>query len=70
MADRLRRPLLLLLCLSLPLAAQAQSEPPVNPHWTGQHCTECHRDPGGAQIRTGDVRTMCLRCHPVEALHD
>ena len=68
MHERLRRPLLLLCCLSLPLAGQAQTEPTVNPHWTGQHCAECHRDPGGKEIRTGDIRTMCLRCHPVAEL--
>ena len=40
----------------------------VNPHWTGQHCSECHLEDNplekGVSLRNnGNVIKLCTRCH-------
>jgi len=36
----------------------------VDPHWTGEHCTQCHVAEKGPDLRFGgDVLTLCNRCH-------
>lgn len=37
---------------------------PVNPHWTGQHCAECHVDGKAPELRySGNIHDICIRCH-------
>lgn len=36
----------------------------IYPHWTGQHCTECHVAEKIPELRcNGDVNELCNRCH-------
>ena len=37
---------------------------PVDPHWMGKHCTECHVADSLPELRyDGDVVRLCNRCH-------
>ncbi|MCP4716113.1 MAG: hypothetical protein GY868_13435 [Deltaproteobacteria bacterium] len=36
----------------------------INPHWTGSHCAECHKENNVPQLRFGaDIVKVCNRCH-------
>ncbi len=44
--------------------AVAETEEPVNPHWTDKHCTECHVKAEKPDLLfEGDSVQMCNRCH-------
>ncbi|MEE8381921.1 MAG: cytochrome c3 family protein [Thermodesulfobacteriota bacterium] len=39
----------------------------VNPHWTGEHCIECHTTEKGKVLQfEGDIIKVCNRCHQGE----
>jgi len=49
---------------ALLLAGSAFAEAPVNPHWTGKHCAECHVDGTPPQLKyDGDPIKLCTVCH-------
>ncbi|MEI6127063.1 MAG: cytochrome c3 family protein [Pseudomonadota bacterium] len=49
-------------------AADEAPQGPVNPHWTGKNCIECHTEESpkgrGAPLKfAGDPVALCARCH-------
>jgi len=60
------RPVLLLLIFSAVSMTSwtVQAETMVNPHWTGMHCGECHKNNAlPALLSGGDINALCNRCH-------
>lgn len=50
--------------LSGPVSLSSAAQKPIDPHWTGKHCTECHLTNKDPELRYGGtIKQVCNRCH-------
>ena len=56
--------ILSLTVLTLLVVPASAASVPVNPHWTGKHCAECHVGDKAPELQFGgEIVTVCNRCH-------